>query len=778
MKKQLLLLSILLLGSASFAQQGDGGRPKGYKAITDLKTIEHRTFASPDVESLRAEDLVNDKEATGPWRFGYNNATSLNLSNSGTWTNFANGDKIWRIVLTCEEALTVNLTFDNVTLPEGNELYVYNPEKDFILGKFTAYHLYEGQLGTELVPGNTAIVEYYIPARNADQTASLNINTVTHGYRTTGEYIEKAFGSSGSCNLNVNCPEGAAWTNERNSVVMLVSGSSGFCSGALVNNTLNDGKPYVLTADHCYSNPATWIFRFNWQGTGCNNPASSPTFQSLSGGALRARGTASDFCLVEITGGLVANTVPASYSPYFSGWDKTGATPTSAVGIHHPSGDIKKISFENQALISTTFGGSPANSHWGVTDWDLGVTEGGSSGSPLYDQNHRIIGQLHGGASACGGSVLSDEYGKVSVSWNPAGSANSGQLKFWLDPNNSGAGFVDGYDPSGASAVALDGGLSNLTVTETQLCGGTFQPTMTISNSGTTILTSATITYTIDGGAAQTYNWSGSLAQYQTQTITLPSVALAPGAHTFNATLSNPNAGVDENAVNNATTYSFTIDPIAQTIGFITINFLTDDYADECYLELRNSNGTLVWSEGNENVAGNFGTNNTPAPNDATNPLANNTQYNWNVPLTAVDCYTFAIYDYYGDGVGAQQWGGTDGDLTISSNTNAQIFAISDADFGGSESTIIKNINPSSGLETLDNSQVIVYPNPAKDQLTIAAGMKMNRIEFVNVTGQTMFTQIVNNNTTNIQLAGVSSGMYFVKIYAESGIVVKQVIVK
>ena len=769
---------MILLGSLSYAQQGDGGRPKGYKATTDLKTIEHRTFATPDIESLRAEDLVNDEAATGPWRFGYNNTSSLNLTNSGTWTNFTNGDKIWRIVLTCENALTVNLTFDNITLPEGNELYVYNPEKDFILGKFTAYHLYEGQLGTELVPGNTAIVEYYIPARNAAEVSTMNINTVTHGYRTTGEFIEKAFGSSGSCNLNVNCPEGAAWTNERNSAVMLVSGSSGFCSGALVNNTLNDGKPYVLTADHCYSNPATWIFRFNWQGAGCPNPATSPTFQSLSGGALRARGTASDFCLVEITGGLVANTVPPAYSPYFSGWDKTGATPQSAVGIHHPAGDIKKISFENQPLISTTFGSCPANSHWGVTDWDLGVTEGGSSGSPLYDQNHRIIGQLHGGASACGGASLSDEYGKVSVSWNPAGSANSGQLKFWLDPSNSGAGFVDGYDPSGAVALALDGGLSNLIVTETQLCGGVFDPTMTISNSGTTTLTAATITYTIDAGAGQTYNWSGSLAQYQTQTITLPSVALAPGAHTFNATLSNPNAGVDENSVNNNTNYSFTINPIAQTVGFITIKLLTDDYADELYLEVRNSSGTLVWTEGNENVAGNFATNNAPAPNDATNPLENNTQYNWNVPLTAVDCYTFGIYDYYGDGVAASQWGGSDGDLTISNNANVQIYAIAAADFGGSATTVIKTINSSSGLETLDNANVIVYPNPAKDQLTIAAGMKMDRIEFVTVTGQTMFTQIVNNNTTNIQLSGVSSGIYFVKIYAESGIVVKQVIVK
>jgi lysyl endopeptidase len=778
MKKQLFLLSLLLLGSVSFAQQGDGGRPKGYKSTTDLKSIEHRTFATPDVAALRAEDAINDAEATGPWRFGFNNATALNLNNSGTWTNFANGDKIWRIILTCENALTVNLTFDNITLPEGNELYVYNPEKDFILGKFTAYHLYEGQLGTELVPGNTAIVEYYIPARNASETSTLNINTVTHGYRTSGEYIEKAFGSSGSCNLNVNCPEGAAWTNERNSAVMLVSGSSGFCSGALINNTLNDGKPYVLTADHCYSNPATWIFRFQWQGAGCNNPATSPTFQSLSGGVLRARATASDFCLVEITGGLVANTVPAAYTPYFSGWDNTGATPQSAVGIHHPSGDIKKISFENQPLISTTFGACPANSHWGVTGWDLGVTEGGSSGSPLYDQNHRIIGQLHGGASACGGAVLSDEYGKVSVSWNPAGSANSGQLKFWLDPNNSGAGFVNGYDPSGAVAVALDGGLSNLLVTETQLCGGTFEPTMTISNGGTTTLTAATITYTIDGGAAQTYNWSGSLAQYQTQTITLPTVALAPGAHTFNATLSNPNAGVDENTVNNNTTYSFTIDPIAQTVGFITINFLTDDYADESYLEVRNSSGTLVWAEGNENVAGNFGTNNTPAPTDATNPLANNTQYNWNVPLTAVDCYTFGIYDYYGDGVGAQQWGGTDGDLTISDNASVQIFAIAAADFGGSATTVIKTIDPSSGLENLDNTQIIVYPNPAKDQLTVTAGTKMNRIEFVTVAGQTVFAQTVNNTTATLQLAGISSGMYFVNVYSETGVTVKQVIVK
>ena len=100
---------------------------------------------------------------------------------------------------------------------------------------------------------------------------------------------------------------------------MLVSGSSGFCSGALINNTQNDGKPYVLTANHCYSNPANWIFRFNWQSESCSNPGTSPSFQSLSGAVLRSRRTPSDFCLVEITGGLVNGTVPLDYNPFSPG---------------------------------------------------------------------------------------------------------------------------------------------------------------------------------------------------------------------------------------------------------------------------------------------------------------------------------------------------------------------------------------------------------------------------------------------------------------------------
>ena len=262
--KNALLISFLLTFLFAWGQQGDGGRPRSYK-LDEFPKIDAITFSTPDIDALRAEDEVNDQTGNGPWRFGYNNHTSLTMDNSGTWFDLQDGSRLWMLSLTCQEALTVNLTFADVKLPSGNELYVYNPEKSFILGKFTAGHVYKGQLGTELIPGQTAIVEYFIPAYNKDKEYGLTAATVTHGYRTAHEFQQKAFGSSGSCNNNVNCAEGGPWTNERNSVVMLVSGSSGFCTGALVNNVLNDGKPYVLTADHCYSDPTSWIFRFNWQ---------------------------------------------------------------------------------------------------------------------------------------------------------------------------------------------------------------------------------------------------------------------------------------------------------------------------------------------------------------------------------------------------------------------------------------------------------------------------------------------------------------------------------
>jgi hypothetical protein len=751
----ILFLSLLFPLSFFSQVQGDGGVPKTFKTISNYKTIDTWKFETPDLVALKQEDELYDSSGERPWRFGHNNYTELNIQNSGTWMDLKNGGRIWQLVLTCEDALTVNLSFTNTEIPEGNELYVYNPDKSFILGSFKQNHIYNGELGTELVPGNTVVIEYYIPKENPE--GFVNVNTVTHGYRTANEFMEKAFGSSGSCNMNANCPDGSSWVNERNSVVMLVSGSSGFCTGALVNNVLNDGKPYVLTANHCYSNPSNWIFRFNWQSTGCMNPGSSPSFVSLSGATLRSKRTPTDFCLVEITGGLTNNTVPSSYNPFFAGWDKTGTVPTSTVCIHHPSGDIKKISFDDDdATISQAMGSTEANSTWTV-QWDRNTTtEGGSSGSPLFDQSHRIIGQLWGGGASCNNQSAPDYYGRFSKSWNPSGSNQTNQLMFWLDPNNSGAEFVNGFDPSGTSAAQYDAGVSNANLLETEVCAIYYEPSFVLSNSGSETLTTATILYSIDGGATQTYNWSGSLAQFGTETITLPQVTLTAGTHT------------DENVNNDSASGSIDVAVVPETAGYVTVSLLTDDYADETYMEMTNSNGDVIWSEGNENVADNYNTGDAPPDADPTNPLENNTPYEWQVNLPTLECFTFTVYDYYGDGVDSEQWGGTNGDLEIKDNFGSVVYSIPDPNFGGDESSVLRNITV--GID--DNALEFfgIYPNPAKDNLFLVCNPSTSSSYVVSdLLGKTYFVGGVSVEQTTIKTSTLSSGSYLLSLVKKDG---------
>lgn len=775
--KTLYALLIITLSSPLFSQiQGKGGLPTSTKLVLNDKVIEQWIYTQPDIAALQAEDASTDDQGTAPWRFGYNNYTNLNTTNAGSWFDLPNGAHLWLLRVKCEQALTVNLTFENTNIPEGNQLFVYNPSKDFILGAFTQEHIYDGQLGTELIPGQEAVVEYYVAPQN--MAGHIQVGTVTHGYRTANEFIQKAFGSSGSCNMNANCPDGLPWTQQRNSAVMLVSGSSGFCSGALINNTQNDGKPYVLTANHCYSNPATWVFRFNWQATDCANPATSPTFQSLSGAVLRARRTPSDFCLVEITGGLVNGTVPLDYNPYFSGWDNSGTIPTTTVCIHHPSGDIKKISFDDAApSISQAMGSSEANSTWTV-EWDRNTTtEGGSSGSPLFDQNHRIIGQLWGGGASCQNLSAPDYYGRVANSWMPAGSNSTNQLKYWLDPTNSGASFIDGFDPNNSTVVALDAALSGAQLTAQAVCGDNYLPTFSLMNVGTTVLTSAQITYQIDNGTAQQYNWTGTLNQWQTQVITLPTVQLAPGAHTFTATVSNPNQALDENSTNNQSIANVTVTAVPETIDLLKVTLLTDDYADETYLELRNAAGTVVWSEGNEGVSGNFGTGGFPAPTDPTNPLQNNTTYNYDIPLSAFECYTFVIYDFYGDGLGASQWGGTDGNLTLADNLAAVIYTLPAADFGDSSAAVVRHIDDANLDEAAFN--FTIAPNPAQGLLNIEwFDFGQMNVKVYDLCGKLLIAEQTEASATQLHIQAISAGTYFLQLTNAAGNVMKQQFVK
>lgn len=455
MKLLYVLLAGLCLSFSLKAQVTNEGEPKSWK-IETTAAIDAVKMPEFDLEKLLEEDRANSTKKDMPFRFGHEFITDYAITNSGDWQTLANGDRIWRMRFYSEGAKTMNFVLSNFYLPEGSTLYLYNNERTDVLGAYTSSQNSEERvLGTWLIGGEDIWIEYYEPKQVKNQ-GSFTISKVVHGYRSSNDFIRnnKGLNDSGNCNQDVNCPIGSLDNLKdinKKAVGLIIVGNSGFCSGALVNNTSNNGTPYFLTANHCVgsvSGISQWAFRFNWVSvnTVCaqstNSISNNNYYQTISGASLRARRAQSDFCLVQITSSL-----PQSWDVVYAGWDRTTNVPSSTFGIHHPAGDIMKVCRDDNQPTSLNTGGQNV---WRINNWDLGVTEGGSSGSPLFNNNGRIIGQLFGGDADCNGTTDNggyDEYGRFNISWE-GGFSPSSRLKEWLDPNNTGATILDYYGPN------------------------------------------------------------------------------------------------------------------------------------------------------------------------------------------------------------------------------------------------------------------------------------------------------------------------------------------
>ncbi len=459
MKKELLLsfLFLTLTWHAAFSQINRGGTPKSFQH-TQLKEadVPIKTMPAIDLLALQLEDAANNQDHM-PWRFANPFPVDLNLKNSGRWDVLPNGDRIWRLRIACPDALSINLTYRDFFLPKGSLLYLYNTDKTQILGAFSSHNNSpSGRFGTALLHDEMITIEYYEP-KAVQQQGRIAIDIVAHGYRPLGESNDNVGpGNSGNCQVDVNCAEGNNWQDEKKGVARIVVNGSISCSGSLINNERADCTPYFLTADHCIgslnapnsTDASAWCFYWNFERPDCNNgTAVSTPYQTTVGATLVSNDGPSDFALF-----LLTENPNDVYDVYYNGWNATNITGTGGTGIHHPSGDAKKIATHTiQPFDDDWFGSSPTGSHWEVawaaTPNGHSVTEGGSSGSPLFDANSRIIGQLHGGSSINCTNPANDPgiYGKVSYSWtNNNNAADYRRLKDWLDPDNTGTTTLDG----------------------------------------------------------------------------------------------------------------------------------------------------------------------------------------------------------------------------------------------------------------------------------------------------------------------------------------------
>ncbi len=409
-----------------------------------------------DVPALLREDAAAAAaHRPGPRRVGRPLEVDIAPDRAGMWEDRADGSRVWRVTVESPGARWLVLGFGTFALPPGAALRVSDPARHRVLGPYGAGDVRaHGQLWTPPLAGDVAVVELSWPAALRGEMPKLYLGTVAHGYRSLkleGETASPAVPDTtagaplaGRCEVDVACPLGAAWQKEKRGVVNLLSGGSGYCSGSLVTTTAADCRNYVLTAHHCLTTPgeaASTVFMFNFERPACGS-GTAPTSETISGASLVATYQPTDFTLLELS-----STPPPEWAAYYNGWSRDPAPSAQAWAIHHPNNDEKKISHAPNPLTDGTSYGS---THWRASWWSdghEGVTEPGSSGSPLFDVNHRVVGQLHGGASSCtaGPSAMWDEYGKFGLSWDGGGTADS-RLSDWLDPQHAALVAVDGLE--------------------------------------------------------------------------------------------------------------------------------------------------------------------------------------------------------------------------------------------------------------------------------------------------------------------------------------------
>jgi hypothetical protein len=445
----LVLTMVFAVPEICNAQISQGGIPSKTSVLksSGTKVVEMPPFQNFLTSEIEADALEHEK-LLKPFEFAYPFDVDLTPENSGEWFQGENGFYIWKLTIHSKGAKSLNLIFDEFKIPENARLFVFNENENHILGAFTQKNNKQsGKFAVSPVLGDEITVQFEVPEKYSKEKC-FRIVTVNHDYigilkSSDRRPLNKL---AGTCNIDINCDEWEEWNEVKNSVCRVFVKGKRICSGVLINNTAENQKPYILSAAHCYDRvdyPEETIYAFNYESPFCA-PLDGDPSNSVSGAKMKAYSDSLDFALVELS--LIP---PPDYRPYYAGWNRSSDIPVSTVCIHHPQGDIKKISKDSNPPVISSFG-EPNNidkdyitkSFLRINRWEFGTTEDGSSGGPLFDTNKNVIGTLTGGEATCKNPVY-DYFERFSKAWDYK-SDSAKQLKYWLDPLKTGAEVLHG----------------------------------------------------------------------------------------------------------------------------------------------------------------------------------------------------------------------------------------------------------------------------------------------------------------------------------------------